>query len=154
MDVSSSVLILFSIINSLLLISLGIYVFSNARHDSRGTINQLKNKIEENKAALKTSGDELARRIEAIEDSIKLFQEQNIKNSSIFKTVLYGCDMIVQGCKNALQIDNFQEIESKLASDLNLLEPGKNESASSLEEEKTEAAEANPHKENGGEVNA
>lgn len=47
---------------------------------------------------------ELKMRLKAAEDELAQVKEESARFLGIFKTVLYGFDYIVQGCKSALEI--------------------------------------------------
>jgi hypothetical protein len=47
---------------------------------------------------------ELKMRTKAVEGDLEEIKEENKRYLSIFKTVLYGFDYIVQGCKSALEL--------------------------------------------------
>ena len=123
MDISNSVSLIISIINSLLVCGIGIYFFAFHKKPANDEMLNLNNLINKYKEDFDEFSVNIEHRISSLENLMTDIEEQNRKNSNIFKTVLYGCDMIVQGCKSALQIDDFQEIEKKLVNDLDLLQP-------------------------------
>jgi septal ring factor EnvC (AmiA/AmiB activator) len=70
-------------------------------------LSDLGQKVEEAERALETSRKETAElkiKGKAIENDLSEIQEEMRRFLGIFKTVLYGFDYIVQGCKNALEI--------------------------------------------------
>ncbi|MCX6338815.1 MAG: hypothetical protein NTX71_02710 [Candidatus Aureabacteria bacterium] len=70
-------------------------------------LSDLGQKVEEIERALETSRKETAElkiKGKAIENDLSEIKEEMRRFLGIFKTVLYGFDYIVQGCKNALEI--------------------------------------------------
>jgi len=70
-------------------------------------LSDLGQRVEEAERALETSRKETAElkiKAKAIENDLREIQEEMGRFLGIFKTVLYGFDYIVQGCKNALEI--------------------------------------------------
>jgi len=70
-------------------------------------LSDLGQKVEETERALETSRKETAElkiKVKAIENDLREIREEMGRFLGIFKTVLYGFDYIVQGCKNALEI--------------------------------------------------
>lgn len=70
-------------------------------------LSDLGQKLEEAERALETSRKETAElkiKGKAVENDLRGIQEEMSRFLGIFKTVLYGFDYIVQGCKNALEI--------------------------------------------------
>ena len=70
-------------------------------------LSDLGQKVEEIERALETSRKETAElkiKGKAIENDLSEIKEEMRRFLGIFKTVLYGFDYIVQGCKNSLEI--------------------------------------------------
>jgi hypothetical protein len=71
-------------------------------------LSDLAPKVEENERAIETSSREIAElkiKAKTAEDDLKEVQGEMGRFLGVFKTVLYGFDYIVQGCKNALEIN-------------------------------------------------
>lgn len=64
-------------------------------------------------------GAELKIKVAALEGDVKEVREESARFLGVFKTVLYGFDYIVQGCKNALEITGAEEqpAEKQIVSD-------------------------------------
>ncbi len=70
-------------------------------------LSDLGQKVQEAESALETCRKETAElkiKTKAIENDLREIREEMSRFLGIFKTVLYGFDYIVQGCKNALEI--------------------------------------------------
>jgi hypothetical protein len=70
-------------------------------------LSDLARKVEEDEHAIETSRKETAElkiKAKAAENDLKEIQGEMGRFLGVFKTVLYGFDYIVQGCKNALEI--------------------------------------------------
>ena len=70
-------------------------------------LSELARKVEEDERALETSRKDTAElkiKAKTVENDLKEIQEEMSRFLRVFKTVLYGFDYIVQGCKNALEI--------------------------------------------------
>ncbi len=70
-------------------------------------LSELARKVEEDERALETSRKDTAElkiKAKTVENDLKEIQEEMSRFLGVFKTVLYGFDYIVQGCKNALEI--------------------------------------------------
>jgi len=103
---------------AIFLIVLAIAVFLHARQTRRRLaaidiegmtrrLAALEEKAAENEGSLNLclkDGAELKMRAKAIEDDLGEVKEENKRYLGIFKTVLYGFDYIVQGCKSALEL--------------------------------------------------
>jgi septal ring factor EnvC (AmiA/AmiB activator) len=75
--------------------------------DVKRRISDLTKKMEESESAIESSQKEIAElkiKAKATENDLKEIQEEMSRFLGVFKTVLYGFDYIVQGCKNALEI--------------------------------------------------
>ena len=116
---------------SILLLALALYlhVRRTRRHLASLNLEEMKNNI----ANLLQKTEELDRGIEtcrkeeaeikiktsALEGEVDAIKDENRRYLGIFKTVLYGFDYIVQGCKNALEIEapEQQPEEKRIASE-------------------------------------
>lgn len=75
--------------------------------DVKRRLADLAQKTEEAERAIETSRKEIAElkiKAKTAEDDLKEIQGEMNRFLGVFKTVLYGFDYIVQGCKNALEI--------------------------------------------------
>ena len=68
-------------------------------------LQQRAEEIEHDVELCRKEGAETKIKTSALEGEIKDIKEENSRYLKVFKTVLYGFDYIVQGCKNALEIE-------------------------------------------------
>lgn len=106
---------------SILILALAFYIhfrktqrfISNLNLDElKRAINNLEQKtdgIEQDVKSCRKEGAETKIKTTALEDEIRTLKEENSRYLDIFKTVLYGFDYIVQGCKKALEIGTTEE---------------------------------------------
>jgi hypothetical protein len=69
--------------------------------------------IREENEKIRANSEQTKIKIREIEDDLKKIKQESEKYLGIFKTVLYGFDYIVQGCKNALEIEPSEQPEEK-----------------------------------------
>ena len=106
---------------SILILALAIYIhvrktrrfISNLNLDElKRAINNLEQKtdgIEQDVEFCRKEGAETKIKTTALEDEVTAIKEENSRYLDIFKTVIYGFDYIVQGCKKALEIEPSEE---------------------------------------------
>jgi septal ring factor EnvC (AmiA/AmiB activator) len=76
--------------------------------DVKRRLSDLAKKVEENESSIESSRKDTAElkiKAKTTENDLKEIQGEMGRFLGVFKTVLYGFDYIVQGCKNALEIN-------------------------------------------------
>jgi septal ring factor EnvC (AmiA/AmiB activator) len=116
---------------SILLLALALYlhVRRTRRHLASLNLEELKKNIanllqktedlDHSIEACRKEEAEIKIKTSALEGEIDAIKDENRRYLGIFKTVLYGFDYIVQGCKNALEIEapEQQTEEKQIASE-------------------------------------
>lgn len=112
----------------LLLLVLGtyLYLFLLSRKIPKEAIRNMQNRIDalelEIDQKILHEKERLQEQIRQIQERLNDFETQSSRNAEIFKTVLYGFDFIVQGCKKALEIQDLREVEKKLEENFELVQ--------------------------------
>lgn len=115
-----------SVIVLVLVLGTYLYLFLLYRKMPREAIRNMQQQIEtlelEIDQKLLHEKERLQENIRRIDERLNDFESQSVRNAEIFKTVLYGFDFIVQGCKKALEIQDLSEVEKKLEENYELVQ--------------------------------